>query len=285
LSHCQPDLCGRSRCAEESCPRRNHSRPFDEGGATGRGKPIKPSFDTLEPTIDISLKDFGGVRSKSLKVPRTTRRAREGIGHGKRLLSIGGHLGHPSRTPHNGIPLPPTMLLDDARTSFGVAPRLPWRRLRHYVNPTLGGDSEKAKAEKSAELFHTGVILPAPSPFGGADREPNLIAGGRAINGLKDQFQREALLHLADHDDFGQAIGKRHEIAAAYLPLYLQAEPLQMELDGRIKVSFQGRSVSTRSRDQLGGASLTLRARRAIRAIATRRNAIFISLSEMAASP
>jgi hypothetical protein len=50
--------------------------------ATGRGKPIKPSFDTLEPTIDISLKDFGGVRSKSLKVPRTTRRAREGIGQG-----------------------------------------------------------------------------------------------------------------------------------------------------------------------------------------------------------
>ena len=131
------------------------------------------------------------------------------------------------------------MLLDHARTPFGVAPRLPWPWLRHYIDPTLGGDGEKAKAEELTELFHAGVILSAASPFGGADREPDLIAGGRAINGLKDQFQCEALLHLADYDDFGQAIGKGHEIAAAHLSLYLQAEPLQMELDGRVKVSFQ----------------------------------------------
>ena len=55
----------------------------------------------------------------------------------------------------------------------------------------------------------------------------------------KDQFQCEALLHLADYDDFGQAIGNGHEIAAAHLSLYHQAEPLQMELDGQVKVSFQ----------------------------------------------
>jgi hypothetical protein len=35
------------------------------------------------------------------------------------------------------------------------------------------------------------------------DGEPDLVAGGRAINGLKHQFEREALLHLADYDDFG----------------------------------------------------------------------------------
>src|SRR5277367_1000266 len=133
------------------------------------------------------------------------------------------------------------MLLDDARTPFGVAPRLPWRWLRHHIDPALAGDREKAKAEESTELFHAGVILPAASPFGGANGEPDLIAGGRAINGLKDQFQCEALLHLADHDEFGQAVGKGHEIAAANLALDLQAEPLQMELDGRIKVSFQSK--------------------------------------------
>jgi hypothetical protein len=126
------------------------------------------------------------------------------------------------------------------REAFGVAPRLPWRWLRHHIHPALASDCKKAKAEESTELFHAGVILPAASPFGGADREPDLIAGGRAINGLKDQFEREALLHLADHDDFGQAIGKGYEIAAAHLSLHLQAEPLQMELDGPVKVSFQG---------------------------------------------
>ncbi len=45
--------------------------PSDEGDATGRGQPVKPAFDPLEPTVDIALKDFSGVRSKYPKVPRT----------------------------------------------------------------------------------------------------------------------------------------------------------------------------------------------------------------------
>src|SRR5260370_41616268 len=49
--------------------------PCDERDATGRCQPVTPTFDPLKPTVDISLKDFGGVRSKWPKVPRTTRRA------------------------------------------------------------------------------------------------------------------------------------------------------------------------------------------------------------------
>src|SRR3984957_15812572 len=90
--------------------------PCHEGDATGRGQPIKSPFDPLEPTIDIALKNFGGVRSKNPKVPRTTRRAGKRVGHGERLLTIGGHLRRPSRAAHDGIPLAATMLLDDART-------------------------------------------------------------------------------------------------------------------------------------------------------------------------
>ncbi len=95
------------------------------------------------------------------------------------------------------------MLLDDARTPFGIAPRLPWRRLRDDVDPPLGGDGEKAEAQESTELLHTRVVLPPTPPLGGADSEPDLVADGCAINGLKHQFEREALLHLADHDEFG----------------------------------------------------------------------------------
>src|SRR5271155_513587 len=109
----------------------------------------------------------------------------------------------PGRTACDRIPLAPTMLLDDARTPFGVAPRLPWRRLRHHVDPAVGGDGEKAEAQESTELLHARVVLPATPPLGGADSEPDLVAGGCAINGLKHQFEREALLHLADHDQFG----------------------------------------------------------------------------------
>ncbi len=88
--------------------------PCDEGDATGRGQPVKPPFDPLEPTVDIASKDFGGIRSKYPKVPRATRRASKRVGHGERLLTIGGHLGHPGRTAHDGVPFAATMLLDDA---------------------------------------------------------------------------------------------------------------------------------------------------------------------------
>ena len=51
--------------------------PCDERDATGRGQPVTPTFDPLEPTIDIALKNFGGVRSEYPKVPRTTRTCRQ----------------------------------------------------------------------------------------------------------------------------------------------------------------------------------------------------------------
>ena len=88
--------------------------PCDEGEATRRGQPVKTTLDPREPTIDIPLKNFGGVRSKYPKVPRTTRHAGKRIGHGERLLTIGGHLRRPSRTAHDGIPLAATMFLDNA---------------------------------------------------------------------------------------------------------------------------------------------------------------------------
>ncbi len=138
--------------------------PCDEGDATGRGQPVKPPFDPLEPTVDIALKDFGGVRSKCPKVARATWRAGKRVGHGERLLTIGGHLGRPGRTAHDGIPLAATMLLDDARTPFGVAPRLPWRWLRHDVDPAVGGDGEKAEAQESTELLHARDRSPARAP-------------------------------------------------------------------------------------------------------------------------
>ena len=177
--------------------------PCDEGDATGRGQPVKPPFYPLEPTVDIALKDFGGVRSKCPKVARATWRASKRVGHGERLLTIGRHLGRPGRTAYDGIPLTATMLLDDARTPFAVAPRLPWRWFHHDVDTAVGGDGEKAEAEEPTELLHARIVLPPAPPLGGADGEPDLVAGGCAINGLKHQFEREALLHLADHDELG----------------------------------------------------------------------------------
>ena len=95
-------------------PRGNMIGPCDEGDATGRGQPVKSTLDPLEPTIDVVLNDFGGVWSQYPKVPRTARRAGKRVGHNERLLAIGGHLRHPCRTSHDGVPLAATMFLDNA---------------------------------------------------------------------------------------------------------------------------------------------------------------------------
>src|ERR1700722_14591464 len=57
----------------------------------------------------------------------------------------------------------------------------------------------------------------------------------------KHQFKGEALLHLADYDQFGRAFGKGDEVAAAHLALDLQPEPLQMNFYWSIEIGFQGR--------------------------------------------
>ena len=89
--------------------------------------------------------------------------------------------------------------------AFRSSPRdlPPPSRPPRTCNPAIGGDGEKAETKKSTELLHARVVLPAAPPLGGAHGEPHLVADGCAINGLKHQFEREALLHLADHDEFG----------------------------------------------------------------------------------
>src|ERR1700744_5357967 len=126
--------------------------PFHEGAATGRGQSVDSPFDSLEPTIDICLKNFGGVWGERPEIPRTTRRDRKRAGHGESLLTVGGQLRRPGRTADDGIPFAATMLLDNTRTPFGVAPRLPWRWLRHYIDPAVSVDGQKAEAQKTTEL-------------------------------------------------------------------------------------------------------------------------------------
>ena len=77
----------------QGCQVFSFKQPSREGDATGGGQSIKSMLDPLEPTIDIALKNFGGVGRERSKVPRTTRRAGKRVGHGERLLTIGGHLG------------------------------------------------------------------------------------------------------------------------------------------------------------------------------------------------
>jgi hypothetical protein len=58
------------------------------------------------------------------------------------------------------------MLLDNARTSFAVSPRLPLGWLYHHVDPTARIDDQKTEAEEATKLLHSRIVLPAAGlPF------------------------------------------------------------------------------------------------------------------------
>jgi hypothetical protein len=77
------------------------------------------------------------------------------------------------------------------------------------------------------------------------------------INGLKHQFECEALLHFTDHHEFGCGIGKGDQIAPAHLTFHLQAESLQMDFYRAIEVGFQGRWPLDPGSVQISKVSLT----------------------------
>jgi hypothetical protein len=56
---------------------------------------------------------------------------------------------------------------------------------------------------------------------------------------LQDQFQREGEFQLPDDDGRGLAVANGDEIAAANLPLHLEAEPFEEALHRKIEARFQ----------------------------------------------
>ena len=94
--------------------------------------------------------------------------------------------------------VPAPSIKADSSISFG----------RSWMKPigsqiAIGSLARRPKPRKRQSFFTRASFSRPRSLFGGADGEPDLVADGCAINGLKHQFEREALLHLADHDEFG----------------------------------------------------------------------------------
>ena len=64
-----------------------------------------------------------------------------------------------------------------------------------------------------------------------AEHDPPGVGRPRAVDALQHQFQREAQLQLGDDDDRGLCAAHRDDVAAADLPLRLEALPLQERLN------------------------------------------------------
>ena len=139
-----------------------------------------------------------------------------------------------------GIAPAPQMLLDDPGAALGIAPWAPGDRVDQDFDLAGRQYAEQAETKEPAQFAHPRIVLTASAAPRGADGEPDLIARGRAIDGLQDQIEGESELQLADDDRGGLMAVQRHQIAAAHLALDLEAQVFEEALDRQIEARFQG---------------------------------------------
>ena len=131
------------------------------------------------------------------------------------------------------------MLVDEARSTLLVPPRHRRRGADDDVDAARIGHAEHAEVEAATEVSKTGVALPSGASCRDASRDPHLVAGRCAIDGLQDELEIEAHLELADDDDRRVALFHRDEVAATDLALDDEAEGFEEGFDGRIERRFQ----------------------------------------------
>jgi hypothetical protein len=84
------------------------------------------------------------------------------------------------------IALPPMMFLDEPRAPFRITAWTPACRLdENFHTPSLR-HAQQTELEKAAELPHPRIVLRAAHLA--ANRQPDLIACGRAIDPLRYEF-------------------------------------------------------------------------------------------------
>src|ERR1043166_2688833 len=121
-------------------------------------------FDSSEPAVDVSQQNLWRVRDCCLDVTRTARTICEQRGTSERLLTIRRHDGRSGNAASHGIADPLTMLLDELRASFGIAPGLPWCGFYEQVD-ARPSNAQQAETKQPAKLAHAPVVFPPSAAF------------------------------------------------------------------------------------------------------------------------
>ena len=154
-------------------------------------------------------------------------------------------IGWRARAADRRIALAPPMLFEDFGTALRVGPRPPGDRFHQGVDPAGTRHAKQAEAEQAAQPFDPRIGFAAAAARRSANGEPNLVANGRTVHGLENEFEREAQFQFADHQRDRRAAIDGDDIAAAHLALDLEAQPFEKALHRRIKARLQ-RPPSTR---------------------------------------
>jgi hypothetical protein len=131
--------------------------------------------------------------------------------------------------------LPAPMFLDQTRAAARIAARLRRVGTDENMHFAVRRNSQHPEAESSAEIAKARIALASFSARRQARREPDFVAGWRAIDGLQHEFKIEVELQLADHDDGREVRAESDEIAMAYFPFDGKTEAFEELFDRLIE--------------------------------------------------
>ena len=119
------------------------------------------------------------------------------------------------------------MLFDKLRSTFSIFAR--GRRSRTDDDRYLAGAryAEHPEAQSPTQVSKARIGFPTSFARRDASGKPNLVAGRSAIDALKDKFEIEPKLELADDDEGRFAGFESEKIATADLSLDGEAEVLE----------------------------------------------------------
>ena len=177
---------------------------------------------------------MGCVRDRGLEFRCAPGPISEQSRAGEGLLPVGCHDRRLGRPTQGRVTQTTPMFIDEARSAFRIAPGAPRARLDQNLDPARWRYAKKPETQQPAKLAHTRIAL-AAGPRRAADGKPDFIAGCCAIDPLKDEFEIEAKLQLANDDKRRFVAPQRHQIATADFPLHVEAETLEKALHGHVK--------------------------------------------------
>ena len=160
---------------------------------------------------------------------------------GERPLTIGGHDRRFRAAARDRVALAAAMFVDETRTAARVVTRARRGRADQELHFAVLGNAEQSESEPAAQIAEPRVALATLAARRQARRQPDLVAGGGAVDALQHEFQVEREFQFADDHQRRAVRAERDDIAAADLPLDEEAEGLEESLDRKIERGLQRR--------------------------------------------
>ncbi len=135
------------------------------------------------------------------------------------------------------VAAPGGVFFQDTLACLGVAPRLIRGRFHQDFDPSLRRrHRQQPEPQHPAEPVRSAVTVPAP--FCRGDRQPDVVGGAHAVEALQHEFQGEAEVELADHEDGRFGIADGDDVAAPDLPFDGEALGFEEGFDGGVEGGF-----------------------------------------------